>query len=71
MRFRPVTDGTRKPALLGPGVPLSLLADVCALINYASGGPTTAAVNEVTMTYTDTTAIAVSSRLYRVQTLGQ
>ena len=35
------------------------------------GGPITAAVNQVSMTYTDTTASAVSTRFYRVQNLGQ
>jgi hypothetical protein len=31
------------------------------------GGPITASVNQVTMTYTDTTATAISSRFYHVQ----
>jgi hypothetical protein len=35
------------------------------------GSPSTAAVNQVSMTYTDTTANAVSTRFYRVQNLGQ
>jgi hypothetical protein len=35
------------------------------------GSPSTAAVNQVSMTYTDTTASAVSTRFYRVQNLGQ
>jgi hypothetical protein len=35
------------------------------------GGPSTAAVNQVSMTYTDATASAASIRFYRVQNLGQ
>jgi len=35
------------------------------------GGPVTAAVNQASMSYTDTTANAVSARFYRVQNLGQ
>jgi alpha amylase-like protein len=35
------------------------------------GGPSTAAVNQVSMTYTDTTASAASIRFYHVQNLGQ
>jgi len=36
----------------------------------AVSSPSTAAVNQVSMTYTDTTANAVSTRFYRVQNLG-
>jgi len=35
------------------------------------GGPITAAVNQASMSYTDTTANAASTRFYRVQNLGQ
>jgi hypothetical protein len=62
MRFRPVTDIAEKLALPTSVIFLSL----SAVGAHGGGGPITVAVRQITMTYTDTTANAISSRFYRV-----